>query len=57
MEGIGTLAGGIAHDFNNSLQAIIGYTQMLLIEKEKDDPDRAKLLQIEKAAQQSSELT
>jgi len=35
MEAIGTLAGGIAHDFNNILQAISGYSQILLIGKEK----------------------
>lgn len=57
MEGIGTLAGGIAHDFNNSLQAIIGYTQMLIMDKEKGDSEHAKLTQIEKAAHRASGLT
>lgn len=32
MEAIGTLAGGIAHDFNNILSAIIGYTELCLME-------------------------
>jgi signal transduction histidine kinase len=32
MDAIGRLAGGIAHDFNNILQAILGYTEMLLSE-------------------------
>jgi len=32
MEAVGTLAGGISHDFNNLLQAIMGYTQLLLLE-------------------------
>ncbi len=31
MEAIGTLAGGIAHDFNNILAAIIGYTELGLL--------------------------
>jgi PAS domain S-box-containing protein len=44
MEAIGTLAGGIAHDFNNSLQGILGYSQILIFEKEE-------------AAKRSSELT
>lgn len=57
MEAIGTLAGGIAHDFNNLLQAILGYTQILTIEKEADDPERSKLEQIEKSAMRASELT
>ncbi|MBU0663317.1 MAG: DUF3365 domain-containing protein [Proteobacteria bacterium] len=37
MESIGTLAGGIAHDFNNMLAAILGYTELAMMEK---DPDR-----------------
>ena len=57
MEAIGTLAGGIAHDFNNILQAIIGYTQILLMAKESSDPDYEKLQAIEASAQRASELT
>ena len=57
MEAIGTLAGGIAHDFNNILQAIIGYTQIILMGKESGDHDYEKLEAIEKSAQRASELT
>ena len=57
MEAIGTLAGGIAHDFNNLLQAILGYTQILIMPKEDSDPDVPSLRQIEKAANRASELT
>jgi two-component system, cell cycle sensor histidine kinase and response regulator CckA len=57
MESIGVLAGGISHDFNNSLQAILGYTQMLLIETEGIVSIHSKLLQIEKAAKRAGELT
>jgi len=57
MEAIGTLAGGIAHDFNNILQAISGYTQLLLMGKEADNPDYEKLEAIEKSAQRASDLT
>ena len=32
MEAIGQLAGGIAHDFNNLLTAILGYSDLILIE-------------------------
>jgi PAS domain S-box-containing protein len=32
MEAIGTLAGGIAHDFNNLLAAIMGYTELALMD-------------------------
>jgi len=57
MEAIGTLAGGISHDFNNLLQAIMGYTQMLLLDKEREDPEFERLSAIEKAANRASELT
>ncbi|RJQ65709.1 MAG: response regulator [Desulfobacteraceae bacterium] len=57
MEAIGTLAGGISHDFNNLLQAILGYTQILLLEKKNDHPDIDKLKEIEKAAQRATGLT
>jgi len=56
MESIGTLAGGVAHDFNNSLQAILGFTQLLLMEKPEDDPDVENLKKIEKTALKSREL-
>lgn len=32
MEAIGTLAGGIAHDFNNILSAILGFTDLSLLQ-------------------------
>jgi PAS domain S-box-containing protein len=32
MEAIGTLAGGIAHDFNNILAAMLGYTELALLD-------------------------
>jgi two-component system cell cycle sensor histidine kinase/response regulator CckA len=57
LEAIGTLAGGIAHDFNNSLQGILGYTQILIWEKEKGNPDLNLLRQIETATQRAGELT
>lgn len=57
MEAVGTLAGGISHDFNNMLQAIMGYTQILLLDKSNEAPEFDKLKHIEKAAQRGSELT
>jgi PAS domain S-box-containing protein len=33
MDSIGTLAGGIAHDFNNILSAIMGYTELAMMDK------------------------
>ncbi len=57
MEAVGTLAGGIAHDFNNVLQAILGYVELLLMKKEKKDPDIRYLNQIDRSAQRATELT
>jgi len=57
LEAIGTLAGGVAHDFNNLLQAIMGYTEMLIMERTSGDPDYAKLRKVETAAQRARELT
>ena len=57
MESVGTLAGGIAHDFNNIMQAISGYTQLLLWDRASDDPDYHNLRAIEQAAERASKLT
>ncbi|MBW2648070.1 MAG: PAS domain S-box protein, partial [Deltaproteobacteria bacterium] len=57
MEAIGTLAGGIAHDFNNLIQAIYGYTQIMMMEKEPGDPDYSRLEAIEKVARRGGDLT
>lgn len=57
MEAVGTLAGGIAHDFNNILQAISGYTQLLLMEHGEGEPDHDKLTAIERSARRAGELT
>ena len=56
MEAVGTLAGGISHDFNNLLQAINGFTQILLMDKSKSDPDYHKLKSIETAGGRAAEL-
>ncbi len=56
MEAVGTLAGGIAHDFNNLLQAILGYSDLLLMNKGEQDPDRKKLEAIIHAARDGADL-
>ena len=56
MEAIGTLTGGIAHDFNNVLQGISGYTQLLLMKKPANDPDRDYLGHVEELTQVASRL-
>jgi len=35
MESIGTLSGGIAHDFNNILSAMVGYTELAMMEDDE----------------------
>ncbi|MBU2552549.1 MAG: PAS domain S-box protein [Proteobacteria bacterium] len=57
IESVGTLAGGIAHDFNNMLQAIAGYTELLLMDKEEDHADLKHLKIIEQATQKARGLT
>jgi two-component system, cell cycle sensor histidine kinase and response regulator CckA len=57
MEAIGTLAGGIAHDFNNLLQSILGFTEIVLLDKEKDDREFRMLKNVKEAAQTASTLT
>ncbi len=56
MEAIGTLAGGIAHDFNNILSAIIGYTELSLVEIPKDSALKNNLQQVLKAGGRAKAL-
>ena len=56
MEAIGTLAGGIAHDFNNILSAIIGYTELSLIQTPQGDPMQNNFKQVLKASGRAREL-
>jgi PAS domain S-box-containing protein len=57
MEAIGNLAGGIAHDFNNLLQIILGYTEILMFTRDKDDPEHQKLFEVKQATERATELT
>ncbi len=45
LEALGTLAGGIAHDFNNILSAIIGYTELGMLELGKSSPSVSENLE------------
>ena len=56
MEAIGTLAGGIAHDFNNILSAIIGYTELSLIDLPRGSALQNNLQQVLKAGGRAKEL-
>lgn len=57
MQAVGQLGGGIAHEFNNLLQVISGYTKFALKAFPDDDPGRADLEQVLKAADRAAVLT
>ncbi len=57
VEAIGRLAGGIAHDFNNMLGVIIANSELAMEHLVPDDPTRAELNEILKAARHSANLT
>jgi len=56
MEAIGTLAGGIAHDFNNILSAIIGYTELSMLEVESESQLRQNLEQVFQAGKRARDM-
>ncbi len=56
LEAIGRLAGGIAHDFNNLLTAILGYTDLALIQLENRNHLKENLNQIRFATQRAAKL-
>jgi PAS domain S-box-containing protein len=56
MQAIGTLAGGIAHDFNNILSAIMGYTEICMLQAPKDTQIPRRLGRVMHACQRAREL-
>lgn len=57
MECVGQLAGGIAHDFNNLLTAILGYTDLSILDMADPPALMDHLSQIRKAGERASRLT
>ncbi len=57
MEAVGRLAGGVAHDFNNVLSVILSYAEMIRGQLEPDEPLRADVDEIGKAALRATDLT
>ncbi len=57
LESIGRLAGGVAHDFNNLMTAVMGYADLISRSLSSEDPRRADLAEIERAAGRAGELT
>ncbi len=57
MEAVGQLAGGVAHDFNNLLGVIIGYVEILQMQKGLLPQSVDRLEQVERAARRAAGLT
>ncbi len=57
MESVGRLAGGVAHDFNNMLSVILGHTELAGEQMGPDHPLLAHLVEIDRAARRSADLT
>jgi PAS domain S-box-containing protein len=57
MEAVGHLAGGVAHDFNNMLSVILGYAELIKARLPHNDPSLKGILEIEKAATHSRDIT
>ena len=56
MQAMGTLAGGIAHDFNNILGAILGNTEIALMEEPENEEVRHSLDEVLQASRRAREL-
>jgi signal transduction histidine kinase/CheY-like chemotaxis protein len=56
MEAIGTLAGGIAHDFNNILAAIMGHTELALLQTDEPAKAEKSMSEVLAASQRAREL-
>ena len=56
LESLGVLAGGVAHDFNNMLLAIMGNTDLALLDLPKDSPLRENLTEIKNTSQRAAGL-
>jgi signal transduction histidine kinase/ActR/RegA family two-component response regulator len=57
MEAVGTLAGGVAHDFNNILTAIIGYSSLMQMKMDENDPLRPSVNSILASTERAANLT
>jgi PAS domain S-box-containing protein len=56
MDAVGTLAGGMAHDFNNILCAILGYTELSLLDPKVEGRTRDNLQSVLRSAQRAQDL-
>jgi two-component system, cell cycle sensor histidine kinase and response regulator CckA len=56
LESMGRLAGGVAHDFNNMLTSIICFTRFVVDDMASEDPRRADLVEVLKAADSAARM-
>ena len=56
MEAMGTLAGGIAHDFNNILSAIIGFSELAIMDTPEDSDAVESMEEVLKASRRAADL-
>ncbi len=56
MEAIGTLAGGIAHDFNNILSAVMGYSELAMLDVDPKSEVHHNINEVIKAAKRAADL-
>ena len=57
MESVGRLAGGVAHDYNNALTAIMGFTELALMDADPKGSLHANLNQVLKAGRRATNIT
>ncbi|HXE97906.1 MAG TPA: response regulator [Dongiaceae bacterium] len=57
MEAVGQLAGGVAHDFNNILQAIFGYSHLILANSQDNEQVKNYVEEVIKASRRAADLT
>ncbi|MFO7569053.1 MAG: PAS domain S-box protein [Smithellaceae bacterium] len=56
MESLGTLAGGVAHDLNNVLGVLVGYSELLIMKMEDDNPLKKHLHSILKSSEKATAI-